>query len=133
MHKIQKKAVGTKEVDDFKQKVSQYTLDSVRFTKKDPATLFQRVQATSDELRKEVLEGKKLREVVITIRPLKGIPETRYQCYFVYSNKRGRCYIISFNGTINIITTYPLGRMTLNRYRRKIAKQNSFKSGRTQR
>ena len=46
--------------------------------------------------------------------------ETRYVLYFVYSGKRGRVYVIKpMRKELKIITIYPIGKLTLRRYRKK--------------
>ena len=52
--------------------------------------------------------------------------EIRYTLYFVYNKRSGRAYAITFRDKIRVITAFPLGRRTLNKY----YKQRFKKSGR---
>ena len=64
------------------------------------------------ELEKELLEFNDLtfveRQIIIN--------EKRYKVYYVFSNKKGRVYVIAFREKIRIITIYPLGQSTIKRY-----------------
>ena len=45
--------------------------------------------------------------------------EIRYTLYFIYKKSKGRAYCITFRDKIRIITIFPLGRRTLNKYYKK--------------
>ena len=46
--------------------------------------------------------------------------ETRYILYHIYSEKKGRAYVITFRGNkIRVITIYPIGTKTLIRYKKR--------------
>ncbi len=50
--------------------------------------------------------------------------EVRYTLYFVYNKRKGRAYAITFRGKIRVITAFPLGRKTLNKYNRQRFKKS---------
>ena len=53
--------------------------------------------------------------------------EVRYVLYFVYSKKRGRVFVITFRDKIRLITIYPLGKTTLQKYfQKRFKKENRF-------
>lgn len=72
-----------------------------------------------EKMKEEVLNLKDLTFTEKQLVEYDGEKEERFRCYFVYSNNRGRCYVIKFDNQIRIITVFPLGRTTLKRYRKK--------------
>lgn len=70
-------------------------------------------------MKNELLNGKNLVHVVKQEVVYLNQKEERFQCYFVYSKTKGRCYILKFEEVIKVITVFPLGRTTLKRYTRK--------------
>jgi hypothetical protein len=104
----------------IKQKIKQHKEDSIYFTKSQLITwLCARNKSMVNKMKRELLDSKQLvftekQEVIY-----EGKKEERYKCYFVYSNTRGRCYVIRFNDVIKVITVFPLGRTTLKKYRRR--------------
>jgi len=107
------------QLDYINNKVKEYTEDKIKFTKRNYERVLERINCTEDTVKKEVLSLKKLVFVEKEIREFAGSKEERYRCYFVYSNSKGRCYILTFNDKLKIITIFPLGRRTLNKYRKK--------------
>ncbi len=65
-----------------------------------------------EDIEKELLEQKDLR---FTEKQIKE-GEKRYKLYYVYNKRKGRAYVITFRNKIRIITIYPLGPGTLNKY-----------------
>jgi len=95
-------------------------LPEIVFTKKELLIWLAKRNNTSLELLK--LELKNSKSLVFVEKQeieYQGKIEERFRCYFVYSNNRGRCYVLKFNHKIKIITVFPLGRTTLRRYKRK--------------
>ncbi|MFA5857402.1 MAG: hypothetical protein WC867_08630 [Candidatus Pacearchaeota archaeon] len=45
--------------------------------------------------------------------------EIRYSIYFVYSNKKGRVYVVTFEDKIVVITIFPIGKTTLKKYKKR--------------
>lgn len=103
-----------------KEKAASYSADEIIFTKdKIIDWLCQRNKTTIEAMKEDILNP---RYLVFTEKQEiehEDQKEERYRCYFVYSNSRGRCYILKFNSHIKIITAFPLGRSTLKRYRKR--------------
>lgn len=68
-----------------------------------------RNKCSREEIEKEILQ---IKGIKFTEKQVKD-GEVRYKLYFVYSNTRGRAYVLTFREKIRIITIYPLGRRTL--------------------
>ena len=109
--------------EEFVKKISAVALEKIIFTKKDKRILLDRIQASEEEIREELAHLKNLKHIEREVRQHKGFEEERYKLYFIYSNSKGRVYVIRFNGDIKIITCFPLGRHTLNKYRKKMLKK----------
>jgi len=67
------------------------------------------------EIEKELLEQRDLKFIEKQLRE----GEKRYKLYYVYNKRKGRVYVITFRNKIRIITIYPLGPGTLNKYHKK--------------
>ncbi len=50
--------------------------------------------------------------------------EKRYTLYLIYNKRKGRAYALTFRNKIRVITAFPLGRRTLNRYNRQKFKKS---------
>ncbi len=102
------------------EKVKKYSKDQIIFTKFHLLDwLCKRNNCTLDLMRNEIL---RLTDFVFCEKQeveFNGKKEERFRCYFVYSNNRGRCYVLRFNRDIKIITVFPLGRTTLKKYGKK--------------
>lgn len=89
------------------------------FTKKDNAFLERRNKIGIEEMKQELQSLKHLvfahRQTITYL----GKDEERFRCYFIYSNTKGRCYILRFNHQVKVITVFPLGRKTLVKYKRR--------------
>ncbi len=106
--------------DSLKEKIKQYQKEKLLFTKlKLLDWLCKRNNMTLEEIKIELLTLKNLRHTEKQEIEYKGEKEERFKCYFVYSNTRGRCYVLKFEENMKIITVFPIGRTTLRRYRRK--------------
>jgi hypothetical protein len=103
----------------------------VVFTKKSVEILLARVKTSRDEIVTEITSLRGITSVTRSERLHQGKLEIRYQCYFIYSNARGRCYIVTLNGQLKIITVYPIGRATIRRYRRALNRRTSKKGKET--
>ncbi len=70
------------------------------------------------------MRRKEMEEEVLSCVDLKYVDkqyvnaEKRYALYYVYSGSRGRTYVLRFCEKIRIVTVYPIGRMTLRKYKR---------------
>ena len=105
---------------DVVEKISQYSPDKVVFTKKDLLSwLEERNKSSLEQLRKDLFNFNQLVHVEKQEVEYGPLIEERYRCYFIFTQNRGRCYVIKFNHQIKVITAFPLGRTTLKRYRRK--------------
>jgi len=89
------------------------------FTKKDNAFLERRNKITIEEMKEELQTAEHLVFAHKQIITYQGKNEERFRCYFVYSNTKGRCYILRFNHQVKVITVFPLGRKTLVKYKRR--------------
>ncbi len=106
--------------DVVKEKVKKYTKDQVVFTKSRILDwLCKRNNTIVEKMKEEVLNPKGLIFTEKQQVEYDGEKEERFRCYFIYSNNRGRCYVLKFDNQIRIITVFPLGRTTLKRYRKK--------------
>ncbi len=106
--------------DVVKEKVKKYSKDQIFFTKSRILDwLCKRNNTTVDKMKEEVLNPKDLTFTEKQQIEHGGEKEERFRCYFVYSNNRGRRYVLKFDKQIKIITVFPLGRTTLKRYRKR--------------
>ena len=105
--------------DYIHSKVKEYTPNQVIFTKKNVSFLLERINSSEEDVKKDIFLQKHLTFTEKQSILFDSSSETRYRCYFIYSNSRGRCYVLTFNSVIKIITAFPLGRKTLNRYRKR--------------
>lgn len=109
---------------DIFEKLRKYKRDDIIFGKKEyKELLITKRGFKEDELKSELLSLKDLKAIEPDIREFRGRLEERYRLYFVYSNRRGRCYILKLNEKLKIVTVYTLGRKTLNKWRKKIHKR----------
>ena len=110
-----------KDWSDFvRKKVGNYNYDDIIFTKvKLMGWLEQRNKSTTEKMREEVYTSRDLEFVEKQEIEFKGKMEERYRCYHLFSGSKGRCIILTFNSKIKIVTAFPLGRKTLNQYRKK--------------
>lgn len=105
--------------EEFKKRVALYSEENLIFTKKNPELLFRRINSSEKEVKEDLLNPVKLVFTQKQEVEFNGTKETRYACYYIYSNSRGRCYIVGFNHEIKVITAFPLGRKTINKYRKR--------------
>jgi len=101
-----------------KKKVSTFPYDKIIFTKKDISYLESRNGLSEGEMKEEIFNPKNLKFVEKQEREFRNSPETRYLCYFVHSNSKGRAYVLKFNSNIKIVTVFPIGKKTLRKYAR---------------
>ena len=106
--------------NNIKEKAKKYSKDQVIFTKtKLLDWLCKRNNSTVDKMKEEILNLKDLTFSERQEVEFEGEKEERFRCYFVYSNNKGRCYVLRFNDNIKIITVFPIGRTTLKKYRKR--------------
>lgn len=110
--------------EELKNKVKLYDKNGVVFTKNNPELIFKRINRSEEEIKEEILNSIGLVFVDKQEIEFKGIKEIRYACYHIHSNSKGRCYILNFNHEIKVITAIPLGRKTLNKYRKRFKWRN---------
>ncbi|MBI2043699.1 hypothetical protein HYT25_04900 [Candidatus Pacearchaeota archaeon] len=77
--------------------------------------LLPRIKSTKKEIEKEILSCENLEFVESQHKS----GETRYALFFIYNNRRGKVYVITFGDKIKIITAFPLGKKTLRKYKKK--------------
>lgn len=71
-----------------------------------------RLGCSKEEMEKQILA---MKDLVFTQKQ-KREEETRYKLYYVYNKRKGRAYIITFRDKIRVVTAFPLGPHTLNKY-----------------
>ena len=103
------------------RKIKTYELGGIELTKtKLLSWLCLRNKATLMQLKQTLFDHTNLVHIEKQEKIHKDKQELRYCLYFVYSNRKGRCSIITFTTKkIKIITVFPLGRKTLRKYNRK--------------
>ena|SRR3989344_6872990 len=77
--------------------------------------LLERINDTKENIEKELISLKNIKFCEKQER--KG--EVRYTLYYVYSNRKGRVYTITFEDKIVIITIFPIGKTTLKKYKKR--------------
>jgi hypothetical protein len=103
-----------------KERVKRYKKDQIIFTKSRIINWLCKINnMIVEEMKEEVLNPANLTFTEEQQIEYEGKKEERFRCYFVYSNNRGRCYILKFDKQIKVITVFPLGRTTLKRYRKR--------------
>lgn len=85
--------------------------------------LYKRVLMKSDKLKFELLQAKHLQYIEKQFTTYQGIGEPRFCCYFFYPEGNGKVFVITFNGSIKIITVFPLGKRTVKKQKRRIYKK----------
>lgn len=107
--------MGENYTEKIKEILKKYKKEQIRYGK--PLNyLLLRNNATKEELEKGLFDFKYLEFCEMQRRQ----GEIRYALYFVYSRRRGRVYVIKpTEKELKIITIYPIGKLTLRRYRKK--------------
>ena len=120
LFKLSDKVVERDKSNLVKEKVKKYSKDQIIFTKFHIINwLCKRNNSTIDNMKEEVLNLKHLTFTEKQQVEFEGKKENRFRCYFLYSNNKGRCYVLKFDEQIKVITVFPLGRTTLKKYRKK--------------
>ncbi|MEK6833610.1 MAG: hypothetical protein AABY32_06205 [Nanoarchaeota archaeon] len=101
--------------NEIKEMIRQYKKESIEYGK-DLNLFLRRLKVTKEEIDEEIL---KCDSLSFTEKQIKE-NEIRYALFFVYSKRKGRKYVITFREPrLRIITTFPLGKRTLRKYRKK--------------
>ena len=101
--------------EKIKEMIKNFSEKDFEFGKPVELLYFLSGGLTNEDMKKEILGCKNLE--FTEKRKVKG--EIRYTLYFIYSNKRGRAYALTFRNKIRLITVFPLGRRTLKKYKRR--------------
>jgi len=101
-------------LEEVKEIIKKYQKEDIQYGKPIEFIL-SRINTTKNIIEREIFNFENLEFIEKQYR--KG--EIRYVLYFIYSKKRGRVYVITFNGKLTIITIYPLGKKTLRKYHKK--------------
>lgn len=104
---------------EAKDKIDKLKKEGFEFGKSEKY-LTHRVGISFKEMQKELEDCKDL--VFTDKHKING--EIRYTLYFIYSKRKGRAYAITFRDKIRVITAFPLGRRTLNRYNKQRFKKS---------
>jgi hypothetical protein len=108
-------------MNEIKKKLQSYKKSDIIFVKNNyKERLLKFRNFDESKLKNELIDLKNLQTIIPEKREYLGKIEIRYRCYFIYSNGKGRCFIIKFNKHLKIITVFSLGRKTLNKLRRKL-------------
>ena len=100
--------------EELKELVEKYKHNGFRYAK--PLNfLLERMNDTKENIEKELISLKNIKFCEKQER--KG--EIRYNLYYVYSNRKGRVYVITFEDKIVIITIFPIGKTTLKKYKKR--------------
>jgi uncharacterized DUF497 family protein len=97
--------------EELKQLIKKYKEKGFEYGKPKDYLEF-RNGCSIEEMEKELLS---LDDLKFTEKQIKE-GEKRYKLYFIYTKKKGRAYAVTFREKIRIITIYPLGPGTLNKY-----------------
>ena len=105
----------------IKVKIRKYDLaDKIKKKTKVLGWLAERNKSSINELKSELKNTEKLAFTDKQIVEHKGEREERFKCYFVFSNSKGRCFVIRLNHNLKIITVFPLGRKTLKKKKKHL-------------
>ena len=85
--------------------------------------LSQRTSMQLDDLKIELIQAKYLHFIEKQLELHQGVLETRFCCYFIHPGGFGKAFVITFNGTLRIITVFLLGRRSLQKLKRRIYKK----------
>jgi len=108
-------------MEDLVKKIKSYKKEQIIFTKKNyKDSVINDRDFNEEVLKEELLKLDNLEVIEPQTRKFKGKTETRYRVYLIYSNSKGKCFIIKPNKNLKIITVFPLGRKTLNKWKNKL-------------
>jgi len=97
---------------EVKELIKKYKKEDIAYGKRLDL-LLSRIGATQEEVENEILNCETLRFA----EKQEKDGEARYALFFIYSNKRGRIYLITFRDrSLRVITIIPLGRLSVRRY-----------------
>ena len=100
---------------EVKKLIQNYKSGGIVFGK-DVDFILKRIKSNRENIEKEIFTCKNLYH---TDKQEKD-NEIRYSLYFIYSQRKGRQYVLTFrDNNIRIITTFPLGRRTIKKYKKK--------------
>jgi len=99
---------------EFEKLIQEYSNKGFEYGKPIKYLEF-RNNATKQDFEKDLSDFEDLE----IIEKQKRDGEVRHALYFIYSKNKGRVYVIKLAEKIRIITIYPLGRKTLNKFRKK--------------
>ena len=104
-----------------KNKIHNCIISEIMFTKTGDNLIWlaERNNCSLDDLKQELKNTEHLVFAEKQEVDHKGESETRFKCYYIYSNSRGRCFPLIIGEKIKIVTAFPLGRITLNKYRKR--------------
>lgn len=101
--------------EEVKKIIEKYKKENITIGK-EIDFLLKRNEVSREEIVSEILSCKNL---FLTKKQVKD-GETRYVLFFLYNNRKGRQYVITFRDKeLRIITIFPLGRKTIKRYKKK--------------
>ena len=104
----------------FRAKLQRLDPKLIIFTKfKQLDFIEKRNHQSLNDIKIELIKAKYLKFVQKELVLQQGILETRFQCYFLYPDGKGKKFVITFNGIIRIITVFPLGRLSMKKVLKK--------------
>jgi len=101
--------------DEVKILISKHSSKGFEFGKPTNYLFYRNKGLTAEMVFKELKTGENLKYT----KKENVEEEIRYTLYFVHKRSKGRAYCITFREKIRIITIFPLGRRTLNKYNKK--------------
>ena len=100
--------------EELRELIDKYKTIGFRYAK--PLDfLLDRINDTKENIEKELVNLDNLQFSEKQIR--KG--EVRYVLYFIYNNKKGRVYTLTFEDKIVVITIFPIGKTTLKKCKKR--------------
>lgn len=110
------------EKEELIEIIKKYTPEDIVFGK-DAEYLCFRNNCSIQEFIEEIFSFKNLEIVIKQNRD----NEERFALYFIYSKSKGRAYILRFYPEkIRVITIFPMGKRTLNKYFKRKFKKEAF-------
>jgi hypothetical protein len=105
--------------EEVKKLVKKYNKEDIEYHK-PLKYLCQRNSLTQEEIEEAIMSCKGISLTELQEKPY----ETRYALFFVYNKRKGKCFVLTFDDKITVVTIYPMGRKTILRYKKKRFKKS---------
>ena|SRR3989344_370479 len=100
--------------EEVKKLIKKYKKEEIEYHK-PIKYLSQRSSLTKEEIEETIISCKDLSFTELQEKPY----EIRYAMFFIYSKKKGKCFVLTFDDKITVVTIYPMGKKTIKKYRKK--------------